>query len=148
MIRNSDKHGSHFEVLYLWFYRRSLPEILSAAQLWEAVQSGDAVTGAGRAWFVRLTLAPTPTLGLADQASPALWCWTWLLTQRPTLWGTDAHKWLVRACLTRFAVCLVGFLTSWPCLISFDQLVVVLQFVVSKDVGFFLINEFLGIQLG
>lgn len=53
-----------------------------------------------------------PTLGLADQASPALWCWTWLLTQRPTLWGTDAHKWLVRACLTRFAVCLVGFLTT------------------------------------
>lgn len=152
MIRNSDKHGSHFEVLYLWFYRRSLPEILSAAQLWEAVQSGDAVTGAGRAWFVRLTLAPTPhpqlswpsfsSLVMLDLAADAK---THIVGIQTT---TEALKWLVRTCLTRFAVCLVGFLTSWPCLISFDQLVVVLQFVVSKDVGFFLINEFLGIQLG
>lgn len=152
MIRNSDKHGSHFEVLYLWFYRRSLPEILSPAQLWEAVQSGDAVTGAGRAWFVRLTLAPTPhpwlswpsfsSLVMLDLAADAKTHFVGIQTT------TDALQWLVRTCLTRFAVCLVEFLTSWPCLISFDQSVVVLQFVVSKDVGFFLINEFLGIQLG
>lgn len=54
---------------------------------------------------------------------------------------TDALKWLVRACLTSFAVCLVEFFTSWPRLISLTNQLWHSNLLFLKLLVFFLLGK-------